>query len=179
MPHLSLGRLRPQICALLVLPACLAGTCVTAFSAEVRLAWDAKTESDLAGYKLYYGIASNSDVKSIDVGNVTTYLVSRLKPGTYRFCVTAYYTSGVETGCSNEVVATLSPRMYGFRDESGSSPVVGLPTDTSSQSAFNRQTRPTRTEAIWFDPSFPSNQISSSAMRVVSRRTPAITVQFV
>src|SRR4030095_15024802 len=46
-----------------------------------------------------------------------TYTVARLKPGTYYFCVTAYYTTGIETNYSNEVSTTVLPKMYGFRDE--------------------------------------------------------------
>ena len=121
MPHLSIHRLCPQICALLVLAAFLAGSCVTAFSAEVGLAWDAKTEPDLAGYKIYYGVASQSYGAPVDVGNVTTYTITGLNPGSYYFCVTAYYASGNETSCSNEVSVTLLPPMYGFRDRSASS----------------------------------------------------------
>ena len=121
MPHLSIHRLSPQICALLVLAAFLAGSCVTAFSAEVGLAWDAKTEPDLAGYKIYYGVASQSYWAPVDVGNVTTYTITGLNPGSYYFCVTAYYASGNETSCSNEVSVTLLPPMYGFRNGSASS----------------------------------------------------------
>jgi Fibronectin type III domain len=115
MPHLSLSRLCSQISPLLVLAASLLGPSVTAFSAEVRLAWDAPTQPGLAGYKIYYGIASKSDVTRIDVGNVTTYTVTGLKTNTtYNFCVTSYYTSGNESICSNQVSANLLPRMYGF-----------------------------------------------------------------
>ena len=123
MSQLSISRLALRISVLLILAPSLAGSC-TAFSAEVGLAWDAPAAPDLAGYKIYYGLAGQSDVTGIDVGNVTTYRVSGLDPGTYCLCVTAYYTSGNESSCSNEVSVTLSPPMYGFRDESRSSPVV-------------------------------------------------------
>ena len=121
MRHFSASRLCPQLSALPVLAASLACSCVTAFSADVSLTWDAKTEPNLAGYKIHYGAVSRSYETTIDVRNVTTYTVTRLKPGTYYFCVTAYYTSGFETNCSNEVSTTVLPKMYGFRDESGSS----------------------------------------------------------
>ena len=124
MRHFSISRFCPQLFALLVLAASLVASCVTAFSAEVGLAWDAPAESDLAGYKVHYVVAGQNDVTSIDVGNVTTYTVSGLDPGTYCLCVTAYDTSGNETSCSNEVWVTLSPPMYGFRDENESLPVV-------------------------------------------------------
>jgi len=44
MRHFSIARLCPQLSALLVLAASLACSCVTAFSADLRLARDAKTE---------------------------------------------------------------------------------------------------------------------------------------
>ena len=113
--------LYPQVSALLVLTASLACSCVTAFAGEVGLAWDAKTEPEIVGYKIYYGVVSTGEVRSIDVGNVTTYRVTGLDPDTYNLCVTAYDLSGNETGCSNVVSITLSPPMYGFRVESASS----------------------------------------------------------
>ena len=118
MPRFSISRLCPQICASLVLAASLAGSCVTAFAGEVGVAWDAKTEPEIVGYKIYYQGVTHSELRTIDVGSVTTYTVTGLDPDTYYFCVTAYDPSGNETGCSNVVSATLSLPMYGFRDES-------------------------------------------------------------
>ena len=79
-----------------------------AFSASVTLAWDAKTDSGLGGYKVYYGTSSRSYSSSINVGNVTSYTLPSLADGNYYFAVTAYYTSGTETSFSNEVSKTLS-----------------------------------------------------------------------
>lgn len=70
----------------------------------IKLAWDAPTTNedgspltDLAGYKIYYGIAS-PDEHSIDVGNVTTYTLTGLTPGqTYIIAATAYDASGNES----------------------------------------------------------------------------------
>jgi hypothetical protein len=78
------------------------------FAAQsVRLAWDANTESDLAGYVVHYGTASRSYTNSSDVGLVTTTTVSNLLEGvTYYFAVTAYNTSGLESEYSNEVSFT-------------------------------------------------------------------------
>ena len=82
--------------------------CLPAFAANVNLAWDPKTDSGLGGYKVYYGTSSRSYGTSINVGNVTTYTVTGLNSGTYYFAVTAYYTSGSETGHSNEVSTTVT-----------------------------------------------------------------------
>ena len=69
------------------------------------LAWDENTEEDIAGYKVYYGISSSNYDDIIDVGNQTTYDLSDLVSGvTYYLAVTAYNSSGNESGYSNEVV---------------------------------------------------------------------------
>jgi hypothetical protein len=80
----------------------------SAISADVTLGWDPKTDSGLAGYKVYYGTASRAYTTSITVGNVTSYTVTGLTSGAYYFAVTATYTTGVESGLSNEVSTTLS-----------------------------------------------------------------------
>jgi hypothetical protein len=71
-------------------------------AAQVTLAWDANTEPDLAGYKLYYGTSSGNYSNHIDVGNVTSYTMT-LGPGIiYHFAVTAY-NSTLESSFSNEI----------------------------------------------------------------------------
>lgn len=73
-------------------------------SQSVTLVWDANTETDLAGYIAYYGPASGVYTNAIDVGNVTTVLITNLLDRfTYYFVVTAYNTSGLESEPSNEV----------------------------------------------------------------------------
>jgi hypothetical protein len=75
-----------------------------ALAADVSLAWDPNAESDLAGYRIHYGTASNSYSVHIDVHNVTSYTVTGLTAGqTYYFAATAYDTSGNESGYSNAV----------------------------------------------------------------------------
>ena len=109
----SISCLYPQGSALLVLTASLACSCVTAFAGEVGLAWDAKTEPEIVGYKIYYGVVSTGEVRSIDVGNVTSYKVNGLSPDTYYFCVTAYDFSGRESPCSDAVSISIPRPMYG------------------------------------------------------------------
>jgi subtilisin len=79
-----------------------------AFAGDVILSWEANTESDVDGYNVYYGTASGSYGTPIDVGNQTTYTVTGLGPGTYYFAVTAYNTSGNESGFSSEVSETFT-----------------------------------------------------------------------
>jgi hypothetical protein len=76
---------------------------VSVYAADVTLAWDANTETDLAGYKIYTGIASGSYNQIINVGLVTTYTVTGLAPGEHYFAATAYNTSALESSYSNEV----------------------------------------------------------------------------
>lgn len=83
-------------------------TLAMAFSlnaANVKVEWDANTETDLAGYRVYMGLASGVYGQPVDVGNVTEHTVT-LNPevGTeYFFAVTAYDTSNNESGFSDEV----------------------------------------------------------------------------
>jgi hypothetical protein len=77
---------------------------------KISLAWDANTESDLAGYKLYYGTASGVYSNSVNVGMATqsggtvTYTLIGLTSGQiYYIVATAYDTSKNESGYSNGV----------------------------------------------------------------------------
>ena len=77
------------------------------FAADVTLAWDAITQPELAGYKVYVGTSSRNYGAGTNVGIVTQYTVTGLGPGTYYFAVTAYDATGRETGYSNEVSETI------------------------------------------------------------------------
>src|SRR5207247_1053443 len=74
------------------------------FAGDVNLAWNASTGA--AGYKVHFGTASGVYGTPVDVGIKTTYTVTGLAAGTYYFAVTAYNSSGVQSGFSNE--ATLA-----------------------------------------------------------------------
>lgn len=84
------------------------------------LSWDApKTNEDgtpledLAGYKIYYGIESSKYKVSYDIKNMTTYAVDNLPDWrTYCFVVTAYDTSGNESGYSKEICFKKIPSRY-------------------------------------------------------------------
>ena len=74
---------------------------------DALLSWDPNTESDLAGYNVYFGTASGTYGSPVDVGNQTTYTVTGLGSGTFYFIVTAYNSSGGESGPSSEVSKTF------------------------------------------------------------------------
>lgn len=75
-----------------------------AFAATIQVNWNPNTEEDLAGYRLYVGTASGQYGEPVDVGNVTGH-VMEITPqhgATYYFALTAYDTSGNESGYSDE-----------------------------------------------------------------------------
>jgi len=74
-----------------------------AFAETATVSWDANTESDLAGYKIYYGTSSGNYDFGINVGNKTEFIVDLILPTTYFFVVTAYDFSGNESIFSEEV----------------------------------------------------------------------------
>jgi fibronectin type 3 domain-containing protein len=79
------------------------------YAVDVTLAWDANTETDLAGYRVYYGLGSRNYDNVIEVGNSTSCVVTGLEQGrTYYFAATAVNTANIESDYSNEVSATLS-----------------------------------------------------------------------
>ena len=73
----------------------------------VTLAWNANSETNIGGYKLYYGTATRAYTNVVNVGNVTTFSIPDLVEGvTYFFAVTAYNTLGAESDFSTEAVAS-------------------------------------------------------------------------
>jgi hypothetical protein len=68
------------------------------------LAWNPSSSLNIAGYRLLSGTTSGVYSQTIEIGNVTSILVSNLVIGkTYFFVVTVYNTMGVESAPSNEV----------------------------------------------------------------------------
>lgn len=90
---------------------------------NITLAWDANTEPDLAGYKIYIGLESMTFEtppgedpgpffgvyeSPVDVGLVTQFTLQGLPGGvTYYFALTAYDTELSESAFSNEVVVAV------------------------------------------------------------------------
>jgi hypothetical protein len=76
-----------------------------ATAAEVSLAWDANTEPDLDGYKIYYGLASGNYGAPVDVGNVEQHTLTGLDEGkTYYLAATAYDLDENESAFSEELI---------------------------------------------------------------------------
>ena len=69
--------------------------------------WAANSEADLAGYKLHVGTTSGVYSQTIDVGRVTSYAIALPKGVTYFFALTAYDSSGNESGRSAELSRSI------------------------------------------------------------------------
>jgi len=118
--------------------------CTPAYALDITLQWDANTESDLAGYKVYYktetsgpsydGAGAIEGSSPIDAGDRTEITLHGLDEDvTYFFAVTAYNADQLESGFSNEVDA------LGVSLDSGSN-LVSLyrqPEDASPSAVLN------------------------------------------
>ncbi len=78
---------------------------------NATLSWNANSEPDLAGYKIYYGPSPRTNdcppggyTSNIDAGKVTTYTLNNLADGkTYYFSVTSYNSAKKESCFSGEM----------------------------------------------------------------------------
>lgn len=100
-------------------------------AADVKLAWDANTEPDLTGYKVYYGTAPRTYGTPLSPGNVTTHTVAGLAPGrTYFFAVTAVNGSNQESSYSEEAAAVIQSLKTGWN-------LIAAPALTASSSILD------------------------------------------
>jgi len=113
----------------------------TGHAAQVTLAWDRNTETDIAGYRVYYGTGSRVYNWFFDVGNATTYTVTGLADGsTYYFAATAYDSSGFESTYSGEVskstcAYSISPPSQSFTASAGTGSVNVTTQSTCARTA--------------------------------------------
>ena len=81
-----------------------------AYAESITVTWDANSEEDLAGYKVYYGTSAGNYLSPVNVGNVTVYEITGLTADTrYYIALTAYDTSQNESEKSDEVNAVAHP----------------------------------------------------------------------
>jgi len=86
------------IVTVLLLPTFLGAVCVR---------WNPVPESDLSGYKIYYGTQISHYTTVIDVGNVEEYTICDLEAGkTYYFVITSYDNWCNESDYSTEMSFT-------------------------------------------------------------------------
>ena len=89
-------------------PAIPAGLRATATSNSVELSWDADTDSDLAGYRVYRAVPGGQFAKIADVNTVPAYSDHAVETGkTYRYSITAVDQLGNESERSTEATVTL------------------------------------------------------------------------
>jgi hypothetical protein len=70
---------------------------------SATISWNPNAESDLSGYRIYYGTASRSYGPPMPVAKVTQHTLGNLADGkTYYFAVTAIDFAGNESGYSTE-----------------------------------------------------------------------------
>src|ERR1017187_9444097 len=75
------------------------------WAASVSLAWDPSPAPTVAGYELFYGLASGDYASSIDAGTNTSVTVPDLTPGvTYYFAILAYDSIQDESPFSSEII---------------------------------------------------------------------------
>jgi len=94
-------------------------------AASVTLAWDKSQETDVAGYRVYYGTTSGHYTTMISVGSNTFCTITNLEPGrTYYIVATAYDHNRNESAFSQEILYTVP-----FVDSDGD----GMPDDWESR----------------------------------------------
>lgn len=86
-------------------------------SSSVTFSWVPPTENsngspltNLAGYKIHYGTASQDYTHVVALNNpsLNRYVLDSLPSGTYYFAITAYNSAGVESNLSGEIATTLN-----------------------------------------------------------------------
>ncbi|HZD53828.1 MAG TPA: putative Ig domain-containing protein [Woeseiaceae bacterium] len=87
-------------------------TVVQTTTGSVTLSWAAPTQNtdgtpltDLAGYRIYYGLAPGQYDQTLEINGagVLSTVIDNLTQGTWYFAATAFTTSGVESDLSSEV----------------------------------------------------------------------------
>lgn len=86
-------------------------------AASLKISWNSNKESDLAGYRIYYGTASGNYSYVLKVSKITTVQVDGFLDGyTYFIALTAYDTSGNESGFSQEISIDIPEAQFGILD---------------------------------------------------------------
>ncbi len=118
------------------------------YAADVKLRWDANTESDLAGYNIYYGTESETYGPPIEITfdeidrQYPEYTVPGLEEGeTYYFSVTAFDTEDLEGAFSNEESTTIphtAPTTYTIAASAGANGSISPEGDVSTNHGDDR-----------------------------------------
>ena len=75
---------------------------------SIKLTWNQAGGTNVAGYKIYYGMQSLSYSNSVTAGNTTNITISGFCPGkTYYFSATTYDSTGNESSFASEMSYTV------------------------------------------------------------------------
>jgi hypothetical protein len=84
---------------------------------SATVSWEAPTTNtngtaltDLAGYRIYYGLSPEDFSRSVQINTVglQTYVIDNLEPGTWYFAVMAVTADGAESALSDIAVKTIT-----------------------------------------------------------------------
>ena len=78
------------------------GDDLDATTTNITLIWDRNSESDIAGYNVYYGRVSGDYTRLVTVADPTVVITVKGSKAIY-FAATAYDTNGLESALSEEV----------------------------------------------------------------------------
>jgi hypothetical protein len=133
--------------------------------ATVSLAWNPSSATNVAGYNLFYGVASRQYRFSLDAGTNTTITVRGLADGqTYYFATAAYNSLGDESEYSNEVSNSI-PRWPVVPTAPPAPPTAPTPpTFPTNPAVPTNPTNPTPPPAPVLPPAgiFPSTPMTST-----------------
>ncbi|MDB6067602.1 MAG: hypothetical protein JWR26_3810 [Pedosphaera sp.] len=96
---------RLQIPAVVVLPPTNLRNVASGSSNAIGLAWTASSTSGVIGYRILYGVSSGNLTNTMDVGNMTSAIISGLSPGQTYFLAVVTLTG---SGQSQPADATIS-----------------------------------------------------------------------
>jgi hypothetical protein len=100
---------------------------------SLTVMWYKSPDTNVQGYKLYYGTTSQQYTNSIVAGNVTNALAAGITPGvTYYFAVTSYDAAGWESSYSPEISYTVP-----LNSPAGTATNAALTSAASTSSGFN------------------------------------------
>jgi hypothetical protein len=98
-----------SLAAVIAAALCLAGSASAAGANSVSLAWDPNPETDVAGYRLQYGLTPDEYPNVIDAGKTTSATINGLNQGTTYYITAVAYNAAGQTSTASSVVTYTVP----------------------------------------------------------------------
>jgi hypothetical protein len=145
------------------------------YAGSLLVSWDDVPDSRVAGYKIKYGTQSNSYSNSVNVGQVTSYVLGNLTDGaTYYFVVVAYDSTSAEGAPSAEASGTvLTTSNVAATSTSSGSAVISWQTNKVSDSQVSYGTSLPYSSTTSVDPALVTNH-----SQTLTGLAPSTTYQF-